>query len=118
MIAVWLVLIAAVFPFCAAMAQSPLPPGPLDLNPQRGETATARAGGPDGVYVSRDTLRCTRPEEAIVGFRTRRGSVLDYLQIVCVARTMQRQELQLEYVSLDGIRRESGRRADERAHAV
>lgn len=83
MLAVWLVLISAVFPFCAAMAQSPLPPGPLDVNPQRGETATARAGGPDGVFVSRDTLRCTRSEEAIVGFRIRRGSVLDYLQIVC-----------------------------------
>ena len=63
--------------------QSPLPPGPLDIHPLPGETATVRAGGPDGFFVSREALRCDRPEEAIVGFRIRRGTVLDYLQIVC-----------------------------------
>jgi hypothetical protein len=66
-----------------APAQSPLPPGPLDLKPMQGETATVRAGGPDGFFVSRDILRCAGAQDAIVGLRTRRGSVLDYLQIVC-----------------------------------
>ena len=77
-----LLLSATIIPQ-VCQGQSPLPPGPLDIHPLPGETATVRAGGPDGFFVSRETLRCDRPEEAIVGFRIRRGTVLDYLQIVC-----------------------------------
>jgi len=80
---VWFAFVAALIPLHACIAQSRLPPGPLEIAPLPGETATARAGGPTGVFVSKEALRCARPDEAIVGFRTRRGSVLDYLQIVC-----------------------------------
>jgi hypothetical protein len=80
---VWFAFFAALVSTEACIAQSRLPPGPIEVAPLPGETATARAGGPTGNFVSRDALRCGRPDEAIVGFRTRRGSVLDYLQIVC-----------------------------------
>jgi hypothetical protein len=82
---VWFALFIALVSAEACIAQSRLPPGAVEVPPLPGETATVRAGGPTGVFVSRDALRCTRPDEAIVGFRTRRGSVLDYLQIVCAA---------------------------------
>jgi hypothetical protein len=76
-------LVSVIIPPAIGLGQSPLPPGPLEVRPLPGETETVRAGGPDGFFTWRGALRCERPEEAIVGVRVRRGSVLDYLQIVC-----------------------------------
>ncbi len=68
----------------AAGSAQKLPPGPIRDSPQAKEKETVQAGGHGwGVYSQVGNLRCQGSGEAIVGFRIRRGSALDYLQIVC-----------------------------------
>jgi hypothetical protein len=63
-----------------------LPPGPLLDRPSANERETVQAGGHGwGNYSQVGNLRCQGSREAIVGFRIRRGSALDYLQIACAA---------------------------------
>ncbi len=78
-------LAASLAPSPTDAQQGGLPKGVVEIKPRQGETATARAGGPDGVFTWKGALRCRGDDEAIVGARVRRGRVLDYLQIVCAA---------------------------------
>lgn len=80
-----LLLAAALVPDVACAQQGALPKGIVEIKPRQGETATARAGGPDGVFTWKGALRCQGDDQAIVGINVRRGRVLDYLQIVCAA---------------------------------
>lgn len=69
-----------------ARAQSPLPPGPLGGTSRAGEVKTAQTGGNGaGVYLELGDLRCTAARPAIVGVRTRHGTVLDFIQIGCAS---------------------------------
>lgn len=69
-----------------ALSQSPLPPGPLGGTPRAGEAKTAQTGGNGaGVYLKLGDLRCPADRPAIVGVRTRHGTVLDFIQIGCAS---------------------------------
>lgn len=53
-------------------------------NPRPGETETQQVGGAGiGSYSFVGSLRCNSPSDAIVGARTRKGAVIDYIQIAC-----------------------------------
>ncbi|HMN81954.1 MAG TPA: hypothetical protein PKA20_18795 [Burkholderiaceae bacterium] len=69
-----------------ALSQSPLPPGPLGGTPRAGEVKTAQTGGNGaGVYLKLGDLRCPADRPAIVGVRTRHGTVLDFIQVGCAS---------------------------------
>ncbi len=57
-------------------------------NPRPGETETPQVGGAGfGSYSFVGSLRCNSPSDAIVGARSRKGAVVDYIQIACAPVT-------------------------------
>jgi hypothetical protein len=68
-----------------ARAQSPYPGGPLVNKPNEFyETETQQVGGAGwNWYTYVGALRCSGTSQAIVGVSIVKGSVLDYVQIIC-----------------------------------
>ncbi len=57
-------------------------------NPRPGETETPQVGGAGfSSYSFVGSLRCNSPSDAIVGARSRKGAVVDFIQIVCAPVT-------------------------------
>lgn len=69
-----------------ALAQSPYPAGPISNRPNDAyEEETKQVGGKGiwNYYSFVGALRCPGANDAIVGIYSRRGSILDYVQILC-----------------------------------
>ena len=72
---------AALWP---VLAQSPLPPGRLETAPRSYEVETRQVGGKGWNYYSFvGDLRCQGSDDALVGVRTVRSDMIDYIQPIC-----------------------------------
>lgn len=74
----------ATFAGASPGAAQGLPPGRITDDPTFQETGTIQLGGEGwSRYSWVGSLRCRLPTDAIVGVRTRKGTVVDYIQIAC-----------------------------------